>query len=284
MSYSIRESNIYASVFVDCVSSSTGSLTFSEADTKVNIISCSFYHCSSSGYGGCIYSERPTILQCSTFFDCKTTTYASTFFAAKIINASLISISNCTSNVCAYRMTGDYSYIINVNVSNQISKDHISCYTGWNKYNENKYATFVNNKDTNGDPICLYATNSVLSFANMINAKTIASGYAIFLFGHGGNADISNCLFIDSKHSTVLRFYSATGKEKIKISNCWFDLASEKMNSCTTENIVFNANKNTLIFSRGIVCKSIQFSRRICKNSQRQPSLIYYYILIVFSL
>ena len=202
------------------------------------------------------------------------------FFSDKVINASLLAISNCTSRSCAYRLTGDYSFIRNINSSRQISKHQVACYTGWSTFNKNKYATFVNNTDTNGYPICLYGEESVLSFSNIISIKSTTNNKPLFGFGHGGNAKVSNCLFLDSKHDKIFYFYSPEETEIIKFSNCWFDFASETMTSCTTTNVVFSTNKDYIEFSYDVTCKNIPFSQRACKNSHH-ASYIYFYILIV---
>ena len=275
--------NIYATIFADCKSSSLGgSLYFGSSDSKAYIVSCSFTHCICNQSGGCIFTERPTILQCCTFFKCDTTQYASTFYSDKSINVSLIAISNCTSNLCAYRMTGDFGSVKNTNCSYQTAKHQVSCYTGWSTYNENKFATFINNTDVNGFPICLYGTNCFLSFANIINAKSSDSSTSLFLFGHGGNAEISNCLILGSKHSEISSFYDSNKQEIVKFSNCWFDSESKAIDSCTTSNIIFNANKDYIEFTYDTSCKNIPFSQRVCKNFQHK-SYIYFYVLMIFS-
>ena len=275
--------NIYATIFADCKSSSSGgSLYFGSSDSKACVVSCTFTHCYASNDGGCIFTQRSTILQCCAFFRSETATYASAFFSDRAINASLIAISDCISNFCAYRMTGYSGFIKNINSSRQLSKQQAACYTGRSDYNENKYATFVNNTDVNGYPMCLYGSESLLSFANIISTKSNTSGNAIFAFGYGCCAEVSNCMFLDSKHSKILSFYSPNGKETVKFSNCWFDSESETLNNCTASNVMFSTNKGYIKFTYDITCKNIQFSQRVCKNSQH-ASYIYFYVFIAFS-
>ena len=275
--------NIYATIFADCKSSSLGgSLYFGSSDSKAYIVSCSFTHCICNQSGGCVYTKRPTILQCCTFFRCETTQYASAFYSDKSIDASLIAICNCTSYRCAYRMTGDFSSINNINCSCQLAKYQVSCFTGRSNYHENKYATLINNTDVNGCPICLYGANNSLSFANIVNTKSIDNNNALFWFGEGSDAVISNCLILGSEYSKISSFSDPSKKGIVKFSNCWFDSESKTISDCTISNIVFNTKKDYIEFPDDISCKNIPFTQHACKKFQHE-SYIYFYVSMIFS-